>query len=138
VTSGEIKHAIRFILPNSRIRKGQYMHPATHSGAGSGTPLTDMIPYGARLRLKASFDVNTLPNPAARVIARAMQRYGMFLSDGGNIALTARSDTFTTAKWAGLLGSRDLSALKVTDFDMVQGGPRIPLTFDCQRTPITQ
>ena len=34
VAAGSLNHAIRFILPNDRIRKGAFVHPATHSGAG--------------------------------------------------------------------------------------------------------
>ena len=136
VASGSLNHAIRFILPNDRITKGAYVHPATHSGAGKGTPTTDTVPYGARLRLKSSFNLASLPNEGARTVARALQRYGMLLSDGGNIALTAQADTYTTAKWSGLLGSSDLSSIKVTDFEMVDGGARIPLTLDCTRTPL--
>ncbi len=136
VAAGEVPHAIRFILPNDRIRKGQYVRPATHSGAGRGTPTADTVPYGARLRLKAGFDPNRLPSAGARVVARALQRYGMILSDGGNVALTARSDSNTAAHWDGLLGARDLGALKVSDFEMVEAGPRIPLTLDCRRTPL--
>jgi serine/threonine-protein kinase len=136
VASGSLNHAIRFILPNDRITKGAYVHPATHSGAGKGTPTTDTVPYGARLRLKSSFNLAGLPNQGARTVARALQRYGMLLSDGGNIALTAQADTYTTAKWSGLLGSSDLSSIKVTDFEMVDGGTRIPLTLDCTRTPL--
>jgi serine/threonine-protein kinase len=132
VARGEIPHAIRFILPNSRIRDGVYVHPATHStGAASGP--SSSPPYGARFRLRADYPLNSLPNEAARVVARALQRYGMFLADGGNVALTARSDRFTTAKWQGLLGSRDLQAIQVSDFQMVDGGARIPYTGDCVR-----
>jgi serine/threonine-protein kinase len=134
VKAGAVNHAIRFILPNDRIRKGAYVHPATHSGAGKGTPSSDSVPYGARFRLKSSFNLTSLPNDGARVVARALQRYGMFLADGGNIALTAQADTHTTAKWDGLLGATDLAAIKVTDFEMVDGGARIPLTLDCVRT----
>jgi hypothetical protein len=133
VRGGAINHAIRFILPNERIRKGQFVHPATHSGAGKGTPSPGLVPYGARLRLKADVDLGRLPSNGARVVARAMQKYGMFLADGGNIALTAQADTDSATKWEGLLGPRDLSMLKVTDFEMVDGGPRIPLTLDCRR-----
>jgi serine/threonine-protein kinase len=136
VASGSLNHAIRFILPNDRITKGAYVHPATHSGAGKGTPTTDTVPYGARFRLKSSFNLAGLPNEGARTVARALQKYGMLLSDGGNIALTAQADTYTTAKWSGLLGSSDLSSIKVTDFEMVDGGTRIPLTLDCTRTPL--
>jgi hypothetical protein len=135
VKAGSIDHAIRFILPNDRIRKGEYVHPATHSGAGKGTPAADLVPYGAHLRLKASFDIQSLPGPGARVVARALARHGMFLADGGNIALTAQADTYTTAKWSGLLAPTALSTLKVTDFEMVDGGARIPLTLDCKRAP---
>jgi serine/threonine-protein kinase len=132
VADGWIDHAIRFILPNSRIRNGVYLHPATHStGATSGGP--DAPPYGIRLRLRADFPLETLPNDGARVVARALQRYGMFLADGGQIALTAQSDRFTPTKWSGLLGPHDLNALEVTDFEMVEGGPRIPYTGDCVR-----
>jgi serine/threonine-protein kinase len=134
VKSGALNHAIRFILPNDRIRKGAYVHPATHSGVGKGTPTADLVPYGAHFRLKASFDLSKLPNEGARTVARALQRYGMFLADGGNIALTAQADTTTTAKWDGLLGSQDLKSILVTAFDMVDGGQRIPLTLDCVRT----
>ncbi len=134
VAAGSIGHAIRFILPNARIRKGQYVHPATHGTRSTSGP-PDAPPYGARLRLRANYPLDRLPNEGARVVARAMQRYGILLSDGGNIALTAQSDRHTTAKWAGLLGPGDLAALRPGDFEMVDGGDRIPLTLDCVRNP---
>jgi hypothetical protein len=133
VKAGEINHAIRFILPNDRIRKGQLVLPATHSGVGKGTPTADTVPYGARLRLKANADISAL-KPGAQVVARALKRYGMFLADGGNIALTARADTDSAVKWDGLLDPGDLAGLKVSDFEMVDGGARIPVTNDCVRT----
>jgi hypothetical protein len=133
VKAGEINHAIRFILPNDRIRKGEMVLPATHSGVGKGTPTADTVPYGARLRLKADVDISAL-KPGAQVIARALKKYGMFLADGGNIALTAKADTDSAVKWDGLLNPGDLAGLKVSDFEMVDGGARIPVTNDCVRT----
>jgi hypothetical protein len=134
VAAGSIDHAIRFILPNERIRRGAYLHPATHgTRAASGPP--DSPPYGTRLRLRPDFPLDRLPNAGARVVARAMQKYGIFLADGGNVALTGRSDRFTRAKWEGLLGSRDLDTIRPGDFAMIEGGPRIPLTLDCARNP---
>jgi serine/threonine-protein kinase len=133
VAAGEIPHAVRLILPNDRIRKGVYVFPATHStGAVRGGP--DTPPYGARFRLRADYPVHTL-GPGAQVVARALQRYGMLLADGGNKALTARSDRFTENKWAGRLGAEDLAALQVTDFEMIDGGTRYPFTADCVREP---
>jgi serine/threonine-protein kinase len=128
---GRIDHAIRFTLPNPRIRAHVFVHPATHAGSPRG-PVT-APPMGARFRLKASFDMSQL-TPAAQVVARAMQKYGMFLSDGGNIALTAQNDADTKAKYADMdFGTRDLADLKVTDFEIVDMGTPIRLTDDCVR-----
>lgn len=133
VANGEIGHAIRFILPNDRIRAGAYVHPATHAGAPRGPAAAPV--YGSRWRLRADFDLAALPSEAARVVARALQRFGMLLADGGNVALTAQDDRTTAAKWSGLLEPRDLEAIGPRDFEIVDGGAAIPLTYDCVRTP---
>jgi len=129
VKAGHIDHAIRFILPNNRVRRG-YVRPATHGTSTTGG--SDAPSYGVHFRLRADYPLSTL-KPAAQVVARAMQKYGMYHADGGNIALTAQSDRHTTAKWAGLLGSGDLAALKVTDFEVIDHGAPIALTGDCAR-----
>ncbi len=133
IATGSINHAIRFILPNPRIRAHVFVHPATHAGAPRGP--VPAPPMGARFRLKASYDVSQLM-PEAQVVARAMQKYGMFLSDGGNIALTAQSDKDTKAKYADLdFDSHSLFGLKVTDFEVVDMGTPIHLTYECKRNP---
>lgn len=133
VAAGTIDHAIRFILPNPRMRAGVYVKPATHAGGPSGP--ASAVPYGARLRLKASYDLNDIADANARVIAQAMKTYGIVLADGGNIALTAQSDRFTTAKWADLgIDSSSLSDLEVTDFEIVDTGDPVTLTYDCVRS----
>jgi serine/threonine-protein kinase len=61
-----------------------------------------------------------------------MQKYGMFLSDGGNIALTAQSDQDTKAKYSDLdFDSHSMFGLKVTDFEVVDMGTPIHLTDNC-------
>lgn len=130
VAAGRIDHAIRFILPNDRPQVG-FVPPATHgtnTSGGANAPY-----YGVHLRLRADYPLESLPTEGARVVARALQRYGMYHADGGNIALTAAADTRTTAKWDGLLGPRDLGALDVEDFEVIDHGPPIELTYDCQR-----
>jgi serine/threonine-protein kinase len=129
VKAGAINHAIRFILPNNRIKKG-YVRPATHATnttGGANAPY-----YGVHLRLRANYPIANL-SPGARVVAKAMQKYGMYHADGGNIALTAASDKNTAAKWAGLLGPRDLQALKVEDFEVVDHGAAKPFGYNCVR-----
>lgn len=134
VFDGQIDHAIRFILPNSRMRAGVYVHPASHAGGPSGG--ANLPPYGVRFRLRADYPLATLPSEGARVIARALQKYGMFLSDGGNIALTAASDAYTTHTWDEVgVDSHSMYGIQVTDFEVVDLGPTIPLTYDCVRNP---
>ncbi|MDB4955855.1 MAG: hypothetical protein JWO36_3424 [Myxococcales bacterium] len=77
--------------------------------------------------------INSLPSEGAKVVARAMQKYGMYHADGGNIALTAQSDKHATAKWPGLLRATDLQALRVEDFEVIDHGAQIPLTGNCNR-----
>jgi hypothetical protein len=143
VANGDLGHAIRFILPNARMatENGQkvYVRPASHAGGPSGPSGT--VAYGSRLRLRANFPVN-LYSPAAQVILRTMQRYGIVLADGGNIALTAESDLFTTHRWTELgIDSRTFdqqvtgAPVKVTDFAVIDTGPRIVETYDCVRNP---
>jgi hypothetical protein len=132
VAAGEIAHAIRFILPNPRMRASTYVHPATHAGAPSG--VGSYPPYGARFRLRADYPIESLADVNARVVARAMQKYGMILSDGGNIALTAASDSYTTHSWDELgIDSYSLADLQVSDFEVLDFGTPIALTYDCVR-----
>ena len=131
MAAGEIAHAIRFILPNARMRAGLYVHPATHAGAPNAAAPAPV--YGSRWRLKAAFDVSSLPSEGAKVVARAMKKYGMALADGGNIALTARSDRSTAHQWAGLLDSYGLSSLQPTDFEVIDTGAYVDQTNDCVR-----
>lgn len=138
VANGDIGHAIRFILPNPSMAASTYVHPASHAGGPSGA--SGKIPYGSRLRLKSTFDVNGFSaNVAARVVLRSMQKYGIVLSDGGNIALTGEDDMFTTHKWSefgfdennGPYVEQMLVGVPLNQFDVIETGPRIPLTYDC-------
>ena len=134
IARGSIDHAIRFILPNSRMRSGVYVRPATHAGAPSGG--SALPPYGVRMRLRADFPLASLPSEGARVVARALQRYGMILADGGNIALTAQSDRSTTHKWSEVgVGTYALQAIRPSDMEVVGMGSPITLTYDCVRNP---
>ena len=136
VKAGVIDHAIRFILPNSMIRAKKYVYPATH-GTNTSGPMTS-IPYGGHMRLKADYPIQNL-KPAAQVVARAMQKYGMYMADGGNIALTAQADVVSCATWAEVdLGPQDLNMLKATDFDVIDHGPTMDVTYECMREPITE
>jgi hypothetical protein len=78
VATGEIRHAIRMTFAQTR---RAYILPATHFASSQTDPLLPAM--GMRLRLKASFDVTRLTGQA-RVIATAMQRYGVIVADNGS------------------------------------------------------
>ncbi|MBP3984161.1 cadherin repeat domain-containing protein [Pseudoxanthomonas helianthi] len=141
VPNSDLGHAIRFILPNARMGtvSGQpaYVRPASHAGAPSGPE--NSVPYGSRLRLRANFPVSSY-SAGAQVLLRTMQRYGIVLADGGNIALTAETDLFTTHTWSEVgINSRTFdqevpsAAVKIEDFEVLDTGPRIVETYDCVR-----
>jgi serine/threonine-protein kinase len=127
VTNGDLGHALRFALPNPRMRAGAYVHPASHNGAPSSSN-ANAIPYGARLRLKSAFaggkTVSTFSsNEAVRVILRTLQNYGMFLSDGGNVPLIADDGMFSTKGWSDLsVDSHALFGIALGDFDVMPLG----------------
>jgi hypothetical protein len=139
VAAGHIDHAIRLILPNPRIQGGKvYVHPGTHTTSSASGGAGTTPPYGAHFRLSSTFQVSSLPSAGAQVIAKAMQKYGLFLADGGQIALTAANDQFTTAKWTDADVNVDptaLSSLKVSDFDIVDMGALVTTGDNCIRNP---
>jgi hypothetical protein len=77
VASGEIKHAIRMTVPQTR---NTYLWPARHfasSLTGAQYP-----PMGQRFRLRADFDISGFSSDT-QVILTAMKRYGMIVADNG-------------------------------------------------------
>jgi hypothetical protein len=77
IMSGSIDHAIRITLNRTDRR---YVWPATHQ-AGYGN--ASNAPMGARLRLKASFNISSYPE-SAQVILRALKKYGAIVADNGS------------------------------------------------------
>lgn len=131
LAAGSINHAIRFTLPGDRIRAKVFVNPATHAGGPKGPDLAP--PMGVLFRLKASYDMSQL-SPAARVVARALQKYGMYLSDNGQITLTAQNDQDTKVKYADVgFDSHSMYPLQVSDFEVMQMPIPISLSYACVR-----
>ena len=73
---GAINHALRVTIPVSFVNKS-HIWPAMANAYGGGP-----IPYGARLRLKSSFNVSTF-SPTAQVLLKQLQQYGIIVADIG-------------------------------------------------------
>ena len=78
VSRGVIDHALRFTAQRTR---RAYVYPARHYASNSSDP--SLPPMGLRVRLKASVGIASFPRQA-RVVLRALQRYGMILADNGS------------------------------------------------------
>jgi len=89
VLKGTIDHAIRFTLQRSNV-KPSYIYPARHKVSSSGG--TYSLPFGARIRLKANFDISSY-SQTNQVILKAMKKYGLMLADiGSNMYISGAPD----------------------------------------------
>jgi hypothetical protein len=78
VATGEIKHAIRFTVQQTRRAYVWHARHYASSLTGSQYP-----PMGQRFRLKAGFDISGF-SPEVQVILQAMKTYGLILADNGS------------------------------------------------------
>lgn len=78
ILEGEIRHAIRFTVAQTR---RAYVWPARHYASWSDD--LNRPPMGQRFRLKADFDISGY-SPTAQIILTAMKRYGLILADNGS------------------------------------------------------
>ena len=117
VAQGRIDHAIAFAYawPSS-----EFVFPASKSD-GAGVVGVD-LPEGSRVQLDpsltdADFDRMGL-SPAARVIARALQQYGMIVIDNSGSSKIMVEDNIT-ANWGDTLTRNSISAIPWDEFRVI-------------------
>lgn len=140
--TGEIDHALALSVP--RTRESAFSRPAQRTDGVSQCP--HAVPEGARFRLDPTLDVASLglPPPVA-AIARAAQRYGIFVRDqSDSVTFYAQSSvSLPTDPYPALFGGRpayDLLAqfpwahLQLVQMQLVptgRGSPLQPLLEHC-------
>jgi hypothetical protein len=113
VNAGHIGHAVAFAYswPSP-----DFVFPASKSD-GLGTRGVD-LPEGTRLRLDPSLtdaDLHEMGlSPAARVVARALQEFGMIVVDNGSTKVMLEDNL--TANWGQRLSSMSLSPIPLDKF----------------------
>lgn len=91
VIKGVIDHPIRFTLEKDNIQPA-YVYPARHKVNSTGAA-SNTLKMGARLRLKADFDISTY-SVHNQVILKAMKKYGLILADiGSNFYVSGAPDS---------------------------------------------
>ena len=117
VEKGVIPHALVFAVSNTR---RAYVPPARSCATTAPNPTDPALPpMGIRMRLKPTTDVSRLGR-GARVVATALMRFGMILTDNsGPIALQLNGTN--DARW----DTSDLSTLvqlHASDFEVLRLG----------------
>ena len=110
VAAGEIRHALRFTVPQT-LRA--FIWPARHYASSLTDPRYP--PMGQRFRLKASFDISPFPADV-QVILRALKKYGMILADNGSAwYLSGEPDSRWNDSNLGLMRNISGSAFEAID-----------------------
>lgn len=78
VAAGEINHALRFTVPQTR---NTFIWPARHQA--SNRTGQQYPPMGQRFRLKANYDISGFSRDT-QIILTALRKYGMILADNGS------------------------------------------------------
>ena len=113
VAAGQIQHAVRFTLPQSR---AAMVLPATHWAANSSDP--NAPPMGMRLRLKASYDISGF-STNVQVILSAMKKYGLIMADNGSAMYISGAPD---SRWDNN-DLHNLSQVPASAFEVVQMNP---------------
>ena len=120
--SGAIRHALNWAPPQGTASRWNFVRPASDTGGSIAFRGTTryQIPFGAHLRLRASFSTSEF-GPQARMVANAMKTYGVYLADVGSAgnALYFANAPNGSNPWS----ARDLAALSkihLSDFVLLQ------------------
>jgi hypothetical protein len=95
---GHIDHAIN--IQTVRVRANCISWPANRNDGN--TEGADFACEGQRFRLDPTFDISTLRSPGTRIVAKAMQEYGLIMSDkSGSLATQAEDPRPEMARTGG-------------------------------------
>ncbi len=121
VASGQIRHALRFTLAQSR---AAFVPPASHWA--SNTSNASAAPMGMRLRLKASYDISGF-SANNRVILTALKKYGMIMADNGSsMYISGAPDSRWDNNDLHNLGQVTASAFEVVQMNPIYTAANVP------------
>ena len=113
-TGGTINHALRFTLQNGYIKFNSLIWPATATTSAGG----GVVPYGARFRLKSSFNISSF-SPIAQILLTQLKQYGLILADGGTGWATQPELTYWPQAFFDAFNEIGAANIKPTSFEAV-------------------
>jgi len=114
IAEGRVDHALAFSYSSP---SSEFVYPASKSD-GDGVVGID-VPEGTRLQLDPSLDLDTLGlRPTAKIIAKALQRYGMYVIDNGGSSKVYLEDR-RTAGWDADVDRHMLEKIPLDRFRVV-------------------
>ncbi|HTR29664.1 MAG TPA: hypothetical protein VMH27_10365 [Puia sp.] len=112
VARGTITHALRFTLAKNHVAPS-HIAPARHDVSSTGGQYS--LPFGAKIRLKASVNIS-MYSADVQIILKAMKKYGLILADIG-------SDMYVSGAPDDRWNNDDLANLgkiKASDFEVIK------------------
>ena len=110
VEQGEIRHALRIAVPRTR---RAWVYPARHASSQLHDPALPAM--GQRLRLMSGVKSSRF-SPQARVVVRALKRYGALVADHGSPEIHLSGAP--SEEWR-MSQVHELSRLRARDFEVV-------------------
>jgi hypothetical protein len=121
VAAGQINHAVRFTLPQSR---AAVVPPASHWAANSSS--SNAPPMGMRMRLKSNYTISGFP-ASVQVILTALKKYGMIMADNGSaMYLSGTPDNRWNNDDLHTLSQVPASAFEVVEMNPVYTAATVP------------
>jgi hypothetical protein len=121
---GAINHVLKIAVDHTRC---DHVFPMTGDECGTRAPFAP--PEGTRIRIKPTIDLRSRDlSAAALTVATALQRYGAIIGDqsGGSAVLKLENAVAEGLGqiWDGVLSADSLSAIPLTDFEVIRLGFR--------------
>jgi hypothetical protein len=123
--SGTINHALNWVGVAHTVSYNKVVLPASDTDHLTFNGTAYDLPYGAHLRLKASYPEQGL-GPQMLAVVRAMKTYGVFLSDTGNTSNKLYFGNAPDGSNPWNTSASDLGALltlHITDFEVLKLPP---------------
>jgi Malectin domain len=132
IKSGVINHAMRFTVAGGYIQSLSYW-PANSTNGCVGCSTAP--PYGARFRLKASYDISKF-NATAQAVLTALKQYGMILADAGTgPTIVLSTDVSEDPVVMGALNSIASAQIGMSNFEAVDESSFIVSKSSAQVNP---